>query len=515
MKPFCFLLLALILFNCKEQVPKESVLGSVEFTVHGDEQAKPYFEKGLLLLHSFEYVDAREAFKKAQELDPNLAMAYWGEAMTYNHSLWSEQDFEEANAVIAELKQMEHLDELSEIEQDFIEAVEILYTPKTSKNERDVKYRDFMGSLYEKYPGNNEVASFYALSQLGSVVGARNDSIFGQGAVIAKQVLEDNPKHPGALHYLIHSYDDPYHAHLALDAANSYSKVAPDASHALHMPSHIYVALGMWDEVVSSNVASYGASITRKNAKELDNDARGYHSYHWLEYGYLQMDSINKARDMVWDMQKYTNELPSKRARTHMVFLKGTYLCETDDWDNAIVEIPIDVSGLRISIKAMNQFLDGYKAFYDKQPQQLDSLIVDLEEKIQKESLLVDNLSQGAAFCASVTRETPTQRSIDGSTVILTQLKALQAWLNEDVEKTETFLKASVAAQEAMSYSYGPPSIQKPTHELYAEWLVAQKRYEEALQQYELALERGPKRKLVEQGIQKVKMLLGDKVVME
>ena len=145
-----------------------------------------------------------------------------------------------------------------------------------------------MEQLSEKYPNNHEISAFYALSLLGSVPDGRDDAIYGKGAIIAKGIIEENPNHPGALHYLIHSYDDPAHAHLALNAANSYAKVAPEASHALHMPSHIYLAMGMWDEVISSNINSYQASINRMERKNLDNNARGYHAYHWLQYGYLQ-----------------------------------------------------------------------------------------------------------------------------------------------------------------------------------------------------------------------------------
>ncbi|MCF6223634.1 MAG: hypothetical protein L3J34_07890 [Flavobacteriaceae bacterium] len=153
-----------------------------------------------------------------------------------------------------------------------------------------------MKKLNLKYPDNHEVKAFYALSLLGSVSDGRDDEIYGKGAKIAQGIIEENPNHPGALHYLIHSYDDPKHANLALDAAYSYAKVAPDASHALHMPSHIFVAMGMWDEVVKSNENSYQASVNRMERKKLDNDARGYHAFHWLEYGYLQQNRFEDAK---------------------------------------------------------------------------------------------------------------------------------------------------------------------------------------------------------------------------
>ncbi len=278
----------ILLFSCKKtQAPNQDYLGVVDIAITGNEIAQPFFEKGLLLLHSFEYEDTRDEFQKAIELDKNMAMAYWGKAMTYNHGLWSQQNFEEATVTLNELKKIENINALSELEQDFIKAVRVLYSANKAKKERDQDYADYMKKLYEKYPDNHEVAAFYALSLLGSVPDGRDEKIYGKGALIAQGIIEENSNHPGALHYLIHSYDDPQHANLALDAAYSYAKVAPDASHALHMPSHIFVAMGMWDEVVKSNENSYQASVNRMEGKKLDNDARGYHAFHWLEYGYF------------------------------------------------------------------------------------------------------------------------------------------------------------------------------------------------------------------------------------
>src|SRR5690606_184974 len=275
-----------------------------------------------------------------------------------SHSLWQEQDYEAATTVLANLDSYNPEKNTTEIEQDLIESVHILYQPKTEKKQRDIAYSEFMEDLYKKYPANQEVAAFYALSLLGSVEEGRNDIVYGKGAKIAKGILKENPNHPGALHYLIHSYDDPDHATLALDAANAYSKVAPDAGHALHMPSHIYVAMGMWDDVISSNIASYQASINRMEEKSLSNDARGYHAFHWLQYGYLQKGNYEEAKKMVLDLKKYATETPSKSARAYLVFLKGTYLTETDNWEDEVADIPVDITDLNISVRSKYHFLE-------------------------------------------------------------------------------------------------------------------------------------------------------------
>ncbi|AFL80133.1 hypothetical protein Aeqsu_0624 [Aequorivita sublithincola DSM 14238] len=490
-----------IMFSCKQQETKNSFLGVVDISVSGKKSAQPHFEKGLLLLHSFEYEDAREAFQKAQNEDQKMPMAYWGEAMTYNHSLWQQQNYEAAATVLAKLDGLDLEKNTSEIEQDLIKAAKILYQPKTEKTQRDIAYSEFMEGLYEKYPANQEVAAFYALSLLGSVPEGRDDILYGKGAKIAKGILKENPNHPGALHYLIHSYDDPEHAPLALDAANIYAKVAPDAGHALHMPSHIYVAMGMWDEVISSNIDSYQASINRMEKKELDNDARGYHAFHWLEYGYLQKGNHKEAKKMVLDMQKYASEKPSKKARVHLVFLKGTYLVETDDWNGIVADIPVDITDLNISIRSQYHFLEGMKAYKEGNSKKLDSILTTIDQDINRETFIAKEGS--SKLCSNVSRDEATQIDLKEAQIRQNQLGALQAEMNNNSALAEEHLLKSIAIENSISYSYGPPSIQKPTHELYADWLLSKERSEEANQQYTLAQKLGPSRLRVLEGLEK------------
>ena len=369
-----------------------------------------------------------------------------------------------------------------------------------------MEYAEFMEDLYKKYPDNQEVAAFYALSLLGSVEEGRDDVVYGKGAKIAKGILKENPNHPGALHYLIHSYDDPNHATLALDAANAYSKVAPDASHALHMPSHIYVAMGMWNNVISSNIASYQASVNRMKEKELDNDARGYHAFHWLQYGYLQKGNYEEAKSMVLDMKKYATETPSKSARVYLVFLKGTYLTETDNWNDKVADIPVDISDLNISVRSKYHFLEGMKAFKNGNTKKLDSILNIMDQDHKRESFIV---AEGSSkLCAGITRDEATKMDLKGAEIRQNQLLALRADLGNDTKLAEEYFIKSIDIENNMSYSYGPPSIQKPTHELYADWLLTQNRKDEAAEQYQLALKIGPGRMLVLKGIENTKQVM-------
>lgn len=500
MKYAVLMLVFLVFSSCKNEKQKSDYLGIVSIEISGKEKAIPYFEKGLLLLHSFEYEDAREAFKQAQDEDPKMSMAYWGEAMTYNHSLWGVQDYESAVLALKHLDTIEIDKQVTELEGDFIKAVQILYQPKTDKSERDVAYAGFMEELSKKYPSNHEIAAFYALSLLGSVPEGRDDIIYSRGAKIAEGILQENPKHPGALHYLIHSYDDPNHATLGLEAANAYSKVAPDASHALHMPSHIYVAMGMWDEVIASNIDSYQASVNRMERKNLDNDARGYHAYHWLEYGYLQKENSEEAKKMVVNMSKYSEENPSKRARVHLVLLKGTYLIGTNDWKGEIADIEVDIADLNVSVRSQYHFLEGMKNYKNGNKEGLDNIISKIEGDSNRATFIVTNSS--AKLCSGVTRDEANKTDITEAKIRQLQLKALAADLTNNMPLAEEYFLESISLEKSISYSYGPPTIQKPTHELYADWLLTQNRKEEAIKHYKIGLEAAPKRSLALKGIE-------------
>ena len=502
------------LFSCSEATQKqtdENHLGEIHFKVTGNTDAQPFFEEGLLLLHSFEFEDARLAFQKAQEIDSNFVMAYWGEAMTYNHPLWRSQDYADARAVLdaQDAKAEKILSEKgTEIERDLWQSLKVLYAEEGDKKTRDKAYSEYLASLYEKYPESHEIAAFYALSILAAVPVGRDETEYEKGAKIAEGILKENPKHPGALHYLIHSYDDPSHAQLALNAANNYSKVAPDAAHALHMPSHIFVALGMWEDVVVSNIASYQASVNRMNRKELDNDARNYHALHWLQYGYLQQGKRKAAQKLLEDMKVYSDTLPSKRARRHLVYMKGTYLAETDDWSNELANLEIDLEELNIVSHASVAFIEGMKAFKNGDRNSIKQLIDQMESDRGNAAMFVSE--GGAPMCGSSSRYQPNQLDIGIAHVFEMELRALLAQLQNDKTATEDWLKKACELQVNISYTYGPPVIIKTAFEMYGEWLLEQNRPDEALLQFEKAWERGPNRARILDGKIKAYQLKGD-----
>jgi tetratricopeptide (TPR) repeat protein len=500
----------ILILCCSSPVKKNDALGEVAFNVTGSEAANDLFIKGHLLMHSFEYDDAAELFRLAQQEDTSCVMAFWGEAMTYNHPIWQQQDYEKGKAALEKLgvSHQARIDKTSsQLEKDFLKAADILYGNGT-KTDRDSAYAEYMGSLYEKYPGNHEVAALYALSLLGSIPVGRNDDIYQQSAKISEGILKENPNHPGALHYLIHADDDPLHAGEALEAANEYALVAPDASHALHMPTHIFVALGMWDKVIELNVQSWRSSQERKARKNLTNDDLGYHSFFWLEYGYLQKGRYEDARSLLDDMIKYCDELPSSRSRSHEVAMRTTYFVETNDWNSMSLSDTTNVNDMGVYIRARQLFIHGVKYYHNGDAEGLAQTISQINRMRQIEAATLN--SDGIAVCKSgaLSASGTTQLDIDQVHVMEAELEGLRAWKNNDLENAERWFKKALAVEEKTSYSFGPPAIVKPSAELYGEFLLAMNRAGDAMKAFDASLQRAPKRRLSLKGkIEAARML--------
>ncbi|HEU4766669.1 MAG TPA: hypothetical protein VFS77_04820, partial [Pyrinomonadaceae bacterium] len=284
---------------------QESQLGRVEFPTSGSPQAQAHFLRGLAALHSFWYEEAVEAFRESTKADPEFMMGYWGEAMTHNHPLWSEQDPAAARLVLAKIKDTP---KLTERERAYLNAVKVLYGDG-DKRARDTAYSAAMEKIYRAYPDDLDAAAFYSLSLLG-LVRAEDKSyrLQARAGAIALDVYGKNPNHPGAAHYIIHAFDDPEHAILALPAARRYANIAPEAHHARHMPSHIFLQLGMWPEAAASNEAAWESSDAWMKRKNLSLSVRDYHSLHWLLYAYLQQGRYQKAEQLLALMKKVMSE---------------------------------------------------------------------------------------------------------------------------------------------------------------------------------------------------------------
>jgi tetratricopeptide (TPR) repeat protein len=266
-------------------------LGTVHFPVSCTPDAQKTFEKGVALLHSFWYEEAEKAFLDVEKQDPKCAMAYWGEAMSLWHQLWNRPDVATIKRASAELKKTDKVKAgTTDRERDYLQALKAFYSNsmKADHEARARAYSAAMERVYKKYPDDHEAAAFYALSLLASE--PDNDTTFAnrkQAGAILDKLFAEEPNHPGIAHYLIHTYDKPQLAQLGLPAARRYAQIAPAAPHALHMPSHIFARLGLWQDDINSNLASIAA--TRKATEmHMGGEGHQFHAMDYLVYAYLQ-----------------------------------------------------------------------------------------------------------------------------------------------------------------------------------------------------------------------------------
>jgi tetratricopeptide (TPR) repeat protein len=297
-------------------VPQEQ-LGTITFANSGKPEAQSAFLRGVLLLHNFAYPQAKMAFVEAEKIDPKFVLAWWGEAMTYNHPIWNQVDVVEGRRMLGEIKPL--LTTATPREREFIAALDALFG-EGDKTARDQAYEHAMERAAKDNPDDAEAQVFWALSILGSRAWHQLDEPRSmRAAAILEDLLPTHRDHPGVLHYLIHAYDDPVHAPLGLRAARRYSKVASSAPHALHMPSHIFLQLGMWDDAARSNEAAYALS---KEWHEPD-----LHSLSWLEYIYLQQHRAADAKRLLGEIDG-----KSEHARGVRETMEVRYAVETGEW---------------------------------------------------------------------------------------------------------------------------------------------------------------------------------------
>jgi hypothetical protein len=332
---------------------QQSKLGTVDFPTSGSPGAQTHFLRGLAALHSFWFDEALDEFRKSTAIEPKFMMGYWGEAMALNHPLWAQQDTEAARKVIKNIKDDK---KLTDRERAYLNAVKVLYGPG-DKLARDNAYSRAMEKIYRDYPDDQEAACFYALSLLGTVrPGDKGFDRQLKAGEIATVVYKKNPNHPGAAHYIIHAYDDPQHASMALDAARAYAQIAPEAYHALHMPSHIFLQLGMWAETSKSNEASWAASDAWVKRKGLPIDQRDYHSLQWLIYSYLQQGRYIKAKETLSMLKEAVSKSTGNTVTSAYLNSVAMFIIETQQWGAAadLLPPPTPSGGVTLTLQGIN-----------------------------------------------------------------------------------------------------------------------------------------------------------------
>lgn len=456
-------------------------LGVLEFPNSGSASAQEPFLRGVLLLHSFEYDDAAAAFRDAQAADPAFGLAYWGEALSHYRPVWGRENLDKGRAA---LEKGASADRGTERERRYLEAARIAF----GEDERAVRwerYSQAMAALARDYPDDQEAASLYAVSMFGTTGGKRDTRTYMRIAAVAEDVFLENRDHPGALHYLIHSFDDPVHAPLGLRYARRYADVASAAPHAQHMPSHIFLALGMWQDVISSNIDSWNSSEARVKRLGLGTDDRGYHALWWMQYAYLQVGDLEQAREKLAIIEADALESGSRLARAHHAYMRTHLLIDGEQWDLDLATV--DDSNIETRAWGSNALAEGLRAVRQGRTRDAQAWLKKLRERSK---------SKG--------------RGSEALLVAALELEAMLLREEGDAEAAVSVLRKATSLESKTPFGYGPPFPAKPSIELLGDTLLALGRHEEALEAYRASLDRTPRRALSLVGLQKAADAVGD-----
>ncbi len=493
---FAMAMLAACTAAQQPQPAKLGKLGAVDFpTSCSNQQAQARFLRGVAALQSFWYPVALDEFREATKSEPDCMMGYWGEAMAHNHPIWG--DPQETDAARKVLEKIKDTHKLTPREQAYLQAVEILYG-EGDKPARDKAYSAAMEQIYRDYPDDAEAVLLYALSLMGAVspedpAGVQTRLRAGE---IAAEVYRKYPKHPGAAHYILHAYDDPEHAIKALEAARRYAEVAPEAPHALHMPSHIFLQLGMWPEAAASNEASWAASDEWVKEKNLSIAKLDYHSLHWLRYAYLQQGRYGEAEKELLLMQKSLAEGP-KDDQFFMGYgtfiyasMASAFVVETERWDAAqklfeplqsnpavssLAGKPGPYQSLAQYIQALGIFTRGLAA-----AQKGSS---DAQKGIDELQALVQQAGKEPLPGVGV----PLSQVLEIQTL---EMDAVSNAAKDNMDESIKNMEKAITLEESFPPLPGPPPLIKPSHELFGEILLRAKRPKEAAAQFATSLRR-------------------------
>jgi tetratricopeptide (TPR) repeat protein len=514
-QPLCLVVLLVVTITSSVSA-QNSELGKVEFPTSGSEKAQAHFLRGLAALHSFWYQEALEAFRESTTIEPDFMMGYWGEAMAHNHPLWSEQDTSAAREVI---KKLADTPKLTPRERAYLGAVRALYGDG-DKRARDTAYSVAMEKIHRDHAGDLDAAAFYSLSLLGLVrPEEKSYRLQARAGAIALDVFEKNPDHPGAAHYIIHAFDDPEHAILALPAARRYAGIAPAAHHARHMPSHIFLQLGMWSEAASSNEAAWEASESWMRRKNLSPSVRDYHSLHWLLYVYLQQGRYRKAEELLALMKRtmsetgYENKLRPGYYENNYASMAAAFIVETERWHLTSTHFPPTSQAVQVAVVSPSSPTHGGHG--GTQPVSTDvTPTVRTSDRSQRLPKFIRGLARALSGSA-VAGETLNKAETAGSdtepkTIAEFEIAAVIASVKGDHKTAAAFMKQAIKLEEQMAPPSGPPDLIKPSHELFGEILLRAGEYDAAREQFKISLLRQPNRARSLLGVARVAAKTGD-----
>jgi tetratricopeptide (TPR) repeat protein len=453
-------------------------LGTVVFPVSCAPAVRKPFERGVALLHSFWYEEAEKEFTQIAVDDPNCVMAHWGLAMSLWHQLWNNPDEKVIQRGLDEVHQAKTTDgPTTPREKAYIAAIAAFYgnSKKLNHDARAQAYSDAMKKVYESYPDDHEAAVFYALSLLAS--GPHEDSTFAnrkQAAAILEKLFAIEPDHPGVAHYLIHAYDKPQLAQLGLPAARRYAQVAPAAPHALHMPSHIFARVGLWQDDINSNLASIAAS-RKTAAMGMGGEGHQFHAMDFLFYAYMQSGRDADARALIEEIRAMPNKKddmygtgydPHAATLSH---LTAMYPIEMHDWSTAAALPPYEVAGT-----AEDSTIYWARA--------IGSAHLRKPEDVRQDLAAIESIHKKLTAAKSEFADS-----------VEDDRKQAQAWLAFAEGKDDDAVEAMrPIADKEDSLGEEPEGI--PAREMIADMLLEAKRPQQALVEYQTDLKLNPNR---------------------
>lgn len=480
-------------------------IGEVSFETSCTADANALFQRGLGWLHSFEYEQAARIFSQAAAADPSCAIAHWGVAASYYHPLWAPPSAAELEKGSAALASAEAAGTKSRRERDYIAALETFYrdSGKVDHKTRALAYSAALEKLHKRYPEDREAAVLYALSLVAA--GAMDeDPEFSKekaAGAILNQVLAQQPDHPGVAHYLIHSFDYPPLAELALPAARRYAGIAPASPHAQHMPSHIFVRLGLWDEAISSNLASQAAARALEKAQGLpDSSSERLHAMDYLAYGYLQTGQDEQAQRVLAELNAIQRADPPSFAVAYAATaIPARLLLERRQWKSA-ASLELQKNVRNLAPLANFQWGEAHIHF--------------------ARAVGAARSGNAAAARAEVTKLREIEQGLDTPpgaydwrAQVRIQRQIAEAWLAHAEGRQDDavrLMKAAAELDDATEKHPVTPGAILPAREQLGELLVELGQPASALVEYEASLKRAPRRLAGLYGAARAAKLAGD-----
>ncbi len=452
-------------------------VGSVAFPVSCSPAAQQAFPHAVALLHSFAYEEALGEFTAIAKLDPQCAMAYWGQAMTYWRPLWYLPDAKALQAGSEAIAKAVALPAKTEREQGFLAALNDFYTDTATRDHRTraMAYRARMEKLFARFPQDNEVGAFYALALLGTA--SPTDKTYTdqrKAAAILEKIFTAQPDHPGAAHYIIHSFDNPELAPEAVKAARAYAGIAPAVPHALHMPSHIFTRLGLWDDSIRSNTDAKNAAHDSAVRQHLSMaPAEELHAMDYLAYAYLQQGRDAEAETVLKQLLATKQAQPAPQSFYAQAVIPARLTVERGQW-SAAAELPEVTASPET--KAITHWARALGAAHTGKLEEARAEIATLQE-------IRDAIKGKPGY--------------DWSAQVEVQRREAAAWLAHvtgDDEQAVSLMRSAVQLEETTEKHPVTPGPVLPARDLLADLLVATKQPDLALQEYQASLKMAPHR---------------------